>query len=131
MLADDERNLAISREAFGLFHEIIGRRLSLRRLTVADSTALRRDARGNLLGIGRRHEVPVLAVVFFVTEKRCYLHDTLRERRVGRAVIERQVRMLHETLATIGEEGFDSVTVLDEEQSRRVSVEIAPYRRGT
>lgn len=130
MLADDEDNLAISRQAFELFHELIDRRLTLRRLTVADSTALRRDARRALLQIGRRREVPVLAVVFYVTEERCYLHDTMRERRVGRAVIERQSRLLHEALATIGEEGFDGITVLDEEQCRRVSVEIAPYRRG-
>jgi protein phosphatase len=125
MLADDERNLAISREAFELFHDLIARRLRLGRLTVADSTALRRDARRALLGIGRRQGVPVIAIVFDVDEARCYYHDTLRTRRVGRAVIERQVKLLQDTLKTIRDEGFDEVVVLDEALARQVHVEVA------
>lgn len=124
MLADDERRLAVSREAFELFHDIISRRLRLGRLTVADSTALRRDARRTLLEIGRREGVPVIAIVFDVDEARCYHHDTLRPRRVGRAVIERQVRLLRETLKTIKAEGFDDVMVLDETLARQVHVEV-------
>ncbi len=124
MLADDERNMAVSREAFDLFHAIIDRRLRFRRLTVADSTALRKEARKILLEIGRRREVPVLLIVFDVTEDRCYLHDKLRERRVGRAVIARQVRLLIEALRAIPQEGFDSVTVLDDSSAPRASLEI-------
>jgi protein phosphatase len=126
MLADDERNLAVSREAFRLFHTIIDLRLGFRRLTVADSTALRRNARQILLELGRRHGLPVHLIVFDVSEERCYLHDTLRERRVGRPVIARQVRLLHESMKTISEEGFDAVTVLEDAQARTASVEIVP-----
>lgn len=129
MLADDERSLAVSREAFDLFYSIIERRLRLRRLTVADSTALRRDARRTLLEIAQRHTVPVIAIVFAVDEERCYLHDTLRERRVGRAVIARQVGLLYESLKTIDAEGFEEVVVLDETQARQTSVEIQPFTR--
>ncbi len=129
MLADDERNMAVSREAFDLFHAIIDRRLRLRRLTVADSTALRKEARKMLLEIGRRREVPVLLIVFDVTEDRCYLHDRLRERRVGRAVIARQVRLLYEALRVIPQEGFDSVTVLDDTSASRASLEIVTGAR--
>lgn len=64
MLGDDERNLSVSPEAFELFHTIIDRRLRLDRLTVADSTALRPDARRTLLEIARRHAAPVSLVVF-------------------------------------------------------------------
>ncbi len=124
MLADDERNMAVSREAFDLFHAIIDRRLRFRRLTVADSTALRKDARKTLLEIGHRRGVPVLLIVFDVTEDRCYLHDRLRERRVGRAVIARQVRLLCEALRAIPQEGFNSVTVLDDSSAPRASLEI-------
>lgn len=124
ILGDDERNLAVSPEAFELFHMIIGRRLGLRRLTVADSTALRPEARGTLLGIGRRHAVPVTVIVFDVPEERCYLHDTRRDRRVGRAVIAQHVQQLHEALRTIPHEGFDAVAVLDHETARTTSVDI-------
>ena len=129
MLADDERNMAVSREAFDLFHAIIDRRLHLRRLTVADSTALQKDARGTLLEIGRRRGVPVLLIVFDVTEDRCYLHDRLRERRVGRGVIARQVGLLYEALRTIPQEGFDSVTVLDDTSAPRATLEIVTGAR--
>ncbi len=131
MLADDEHNMAASREAFDLFHTIIDRRLRFRRLAVADSTALRREARRALLEIGRRHGVPVHAFVFDVAEDRCYHHDTLRDRRVGRPVIARQVGLLHEALRSLPQEGFDAVVVLDEVQARRTTVDIvggAPLR---
>lgn len=131
LLADDERTIAVSREAFELFHHIIARRLGLGRLAVADSTALRRDARRSLLAIGRRHGVQVVAVLFDVSEERCYLHDTLRERRVGRAVIARQVRLLQETLRTIRDEGFDDVIILDDVMTRQTSVELVPTGRLT
>jgi O-acetyl-ADP-ribose deacetylase (regulator of RNase III)/predicted kinase len=124
MLADDERNLAVSRQAFELFHYIIDARLGLRRLTVADSTALQPSARRALLEIGRRRGVPVVAIVFDLDVEECYKHDTLRDRRVGRAIVERHVRLLHEALKTISGEGFDEVVVLDAAAARRASVEV-------
>lgn len=130
MLADDEHNMAVSREAFDLFHAIIDHRLRFRRLTVADSTALRKEARKRLLEIGRRRNLPVLLIVFDVTEDRCHLHDRLRERKVGRAVIARQVRLLSEALRTIPQEGFDSVTVLDDASASRASLEIVTGARA-
>ncbi len=129
MLGDDERNLAVSPEAFELFHTIIDRRLRLGRLTVADSTALRPEARRTLLEIGRRHALPVTLIVFDVPEERCYLHDTRRERRVGRAVIAQHVAQLQEALRTIPEEAFDSVTTLDDAMARATSVEIVGERQ--
>lgn len=126
MLGDDERNLAVSRDAFELFHFIIARRLALGRLAVADSTALRPEARRALLEIGRRAGVPVHLIVFDVGEDRCYYHDTLRARRVGRPVIARHLEQLREALKTIPHEGFDQVTILDDALARTASVELVP-----
>ncbi|MDR7520591.1 MAG: AAA family ATPase [Armatimonadota bacterium] len=133
MIADDERNIAVSREAFELFHLIIDRRVRFGRLTVADSTALRREARRALLQIGRRHGVPVILIVFDVSLERCFYHDTLRHRRVGRAVIERHIRLLQDTLRTVADEGFDQVVILDEVLARQASVDLGgspPQRPG-
>lgn len=129
MLGDDERNLAVSPEAFELFHTIIDRRLRLRRPTVADSTALRSDARRTLLDIGQRHAVPVTLIVFDVSEEQCYLHDTRRERRVGRPVIAQHVRQLQDALRTIPQEGFNAVIMLDDALARTSSVEIVAGAR--
>lgn len=134
MLCDDERNMAVSAEAFELFHTIIDRRLRLGRLAVADSTALKPEARRALIEIARRHAVPVTLLVFDVPEERCYFHDTLRERRVGRTVISQHVEQLQETRRTIPDEGFDIVAILDDAAARTASVEIAtrgPHPEGT
>ncbi|MBI4280542.1 MAG: AAA family ATPase [Armatimonadetes bacterium] len=126
LLSDDESNISISRDAFELFHFIIDRRLRLGRLTVADSTAVRREARRALLRIGRRHGVPVVVIVFDVPEDVCYHHDTQRRRRVGRAVITKHQEELREALPAIPQEGFDQVIILGAEDLRHTSVDIVP-----
>lgn len=124
MIADDEADISVSREAFELFHFIIDLRLRHRRLTVADSTALRAEARRDLLRLARRHQVPAVLVVFDVSEERAYALDTRRERRVGRAVIRRQWEALQRALRTIPEEGFDRVYVLGEADVASATLEI-------
>lgn len=67
MIADDESNMAVSGEAFDLFHQIVHTRLRRGRLAVADSTALSKDARRELRQLGRRARVPVILIVFDVS----------------------------------------------------------------
>ncbi|MDQ7828390.1 MAG: AAA family ATPase [Armatimonadota bacterium] len=124
MIADDEADISVSREAFELFHFIIDLRLRHCRLTVADSTALRAEARRDLLRLARRHQVPAVLVVFDVSEERAYALDTRRERRVGRAVIRRQWEALQRALMTIPQEGFDQVYVLGEDDVTSATVEV-------
>jgi predicted kinase len=132
MIGDDEANIRVSREAFELFHQIIELRLRHRHLTVADSTALRPEARTTLLHIGRRCEVPMVAILFDVAEATCLRRDEGRSRRVGGAVIHRQWKAFQQTLHRVPAEGFGQVVVLGEDSLRRVHVEIlgASGRRG-
>jgi predicted kinase len=132
MIADDEANIRVSREAFELFHQIIQLRLQHRHLTVADSTAVRPEARKTLLHIGRRCDVPTVAIGFDVAEETCLRRDKGRSRRVGRAVIHRQWETFQQALDRVPTEGFDQVVVLGEDDLRRVRVEIleASGRRG-
>jgi len=133
MIADDEANIRISREAFELFHQIIELRLRHCHLTVADSTAVRPEARKALLHIGQQCEVPTAAILFDVAEATCLRRDEGRARRVGRAVIHRQWEAFQQALRRVPSEGFSQVVVLGEDDVRRVHVEIlgAPGRRGT
>ena len=132
MIADDEANIRVSREAFELFHQIIELRLRRRHLTVADSTALRPEARTTLLRIGRRCEVATVAILFDVAEVTCVRRDEGRPRRVGRAVIHRQWKAFQQALHRLPAEGFGQVVVLGEDDLRRVQVEIlqASGRQG-
>ncbi|MDQ7842911.1 MAG: AAA family ATPase [Armatimonadota bacterium] len=124
MIADDERDLRVSPDAFALFHQIIDLRLRYGRLAVADSTALHPAARRALRRIARRRQRPVVMIVFNVSEETCRLWDGRRERQVGAAVIHRQWQMLQEALARIPGEGYDQVVVLGEDEVGRAQVEV-------
>ncbi len=125
MISDDEGNIRVSPEAFELFYLIIDLRLRHRRLTVADSTALRREARRELLNLARRHNVPAVLIVFDVSEERAQtLNAHRRGRRVGRPVIREQWERLREALPTITDEGFDQVYILGEDEVSATSVRV-------
>ena len=124
IISDSESNIAVSPEAFELFYHIIDLRLRHRRLTVADSTALRPQARRALLQLARRHGVPAVIIIFDVSEARAYAHDTHRARKVGRPVIREQWERLQEALRAVPQEGFDQVHILGEEETGTTSVEL-------
>lgn len=124
MIADDEANIRVSRDAFELFHTIIETRVRHQRLTVADSTALQPDARQTLRQIARRGEVPVIAILFDVSEATCQAWDLRRDRRVGRPVIHRQWERFQHVLRTAPDEGFDQVVILGEDELGTMQVQI-------
>jgi predicted kinase len=124
MIADDEDDQSVSRDAFELFHRLIELRLRRRRLAVADSTALSPEARRELRALARRAGAPVTIFVFDLPASVCLAWDARRTRRVGPAVIHRQWEMLQEALRRIPEEGYDQVVVLGEEDVRTAQVQI-------
>lgn len=125
MIADDEANIRVSRDAFALFHEIIALRLRRRRLAIADSTALHPEARRALRTIARRSGAPVTVVVFDIPEATCRVWDARRERTVGAEVIRRQWSMLQDALRRIPNEDYAQVVVLGEDDVTRTRVDVA------
>lgn len=124
MIGDDESNMAVSKEAFVLFHQIIDLRLHHRKLTVADSTALSKDARRTLRRLARRAGVPAVLIVFDASEDTCVRRNEGRRRRVGRPVLHQQWLRLQEAIRDIARESYDHRTVLNEHDLRDVRVEI-------
>lgn len=124
MIADDEANIWVSRDAFALFHEIIETRLRHRRLAVADSTALRPDARRTLRGIARRWEVPVTVILFDVPAQTSMRWDERRSRKVGHPVISHQWQRFQQALRDVPAEGYDQVIILGEEDLAKTRVEL-------
>lgn len=115
LVSDSETKMASSREAFKLFRYTIERRLSLNRFTVADSTAITRRARGELLRLARKYGFHVALLIFNIPTEICLERNSGRDRRVIRPVIARMQRMLRHTMKVVHQEGFDSVHVLSEE----------------
>ena len=130
MISDDPSNQRVSGDAFDLFHFIIDRRLKWRRLAVADSTALTRQARRLLLRIARDRGVPAVLLLFDVPLQTCLERDLVRPQPVGEEVVRRQYDQLEEARKTVREEGFDQVHVLREEDLRdiRIMVQRHPAR---
>lgn len=114
VVSDSETNMAASGEAFRLFRHIIERRLSLGRFTVADSTALTKRARRELLNIGRKYSFNITLLVFDLPEKVCLARNAGRERRVIKSVIAGMHKELRHALSSVRDEGFDEVHVISE-----------------
>jgi protein phosphatase len=125
VVADDERDLRASAAAFAVFHQIIDSRLSFRRLTVADSTALHPDARRDLRRIARRRVAPTTLMAFDIPEDVCVAWNARRTRRVARSVIRRQRVQMDDALARVAGEGYDQVVILGPPELDRVAVRIA------
>ncbi len=125
MIADDEANLRVSGHAFALFHQIIDSRLRFRRLTVADSTAVRSDARAALRRLGRRWKLPVMLIAFDVPEETAIQWDGRRGRGVGSAVIHRQWMQFQEALRGISAEGYDHMVRLGEDDVTHAQVALS------
>src|SRR5262249_20192916 len=63
LISDDEADQSVSGMAFDLLHDVVGKRLAAGRLTVVDTTALRAQARRELIKIGRRYNTPVIMIL--------------------------------------------------------------------
>ena len=110
LLADDPADQSVSAAAFGLAYGIIEERLRRRRLTVFDATSVEPAARRTLLQIAARQHLPAVAIVLDLPVAACVRRNGARDgRRVGAAVIGRQVRALRDAPAGIEAEGFAAV----------------------
>lgn len=114
LVSDDEANQEVNRQAFAVFYEILRQRLSLRRLTVADSTALQAFARQKLLRIAEAYRVPAHAVVFDAPLPLLLEWNRQRDRQVPEDVLVRQSAILEALLqsGTLHTEGFAAVHLL-------------------
>lgn len=119
---------AASSRAFDLFYQLLDERLAQGELAVADSTALTRDARRRLLRLARRHELPATLVVLAASLETCLRQNARRARRVPQRVIVHHIRQLEQLLARLGEEPFDHIYVLTDQDlsSDRAAVRRVP-----
>ncbi len=124
LVCDDEKDQRFQAQAFALLNCLIEQRLSINRLCVVDSTALAPQARKSLLELSRRFRVPSTALLLNVPLAACLERDAGRERTVGAPAIERQYQLFEQAKAAIGQEGFDQVIELGEQDLEGVEIEI-------
>ena len=131
LVSDDERDQRYSEQAFSLLHYIVEKRVSINRLSVIDSTALREATRRSLLSLARRYQVPCVLFLFHVPLEKCLARDQNRERSVGAPIVEEQVQLFEETCRGVHQEGFDHVVEFRDEEMDGVRFEVVfrPVKR--
>lgn len=122
LVCDDETNQQVNRDTFDLFHYIINKRMYQSRFTIADSTALRPDARRRLLEVAQRHSYHTCLLIFNISPAICLQRDQKRARLVGEQVITYHAGLLQQTIQNAPGEGWHQIYILGEQD---VTAEIA------
>ncbi len=113
LVADDENDQTVSKEAFAVVHFIAAQRLALGRLTVIDATNVEPEGRKALIALARKYHFLTTAIVFNLSEKLCLERNEQRpDRTFGPHVVRRQTRLLRQSLHNLKKEGFSHVHVL-------------------
>jgi predicted kinase len=125
MICDDENNQQINRDTFDLFYYIIQKRMYLGRFTVADSTALRFDARRRLRVQSRHFGYYGCLLIFNTPPEICLARNRLRSRSVEEQVIPYHAGLLQQTLIDAPSEGWEQVCVLGvDDMDTQIEVEV-------
>ncbi len=115
LVADDETDQSVTREAFEILHFITAKRLAAGRLTVIDATNVQPEARKPLIALARQYHVLPVAIVFDLPERVCRDRNAHRtDRQIGGHVIHRQIGEMRRGLRGLQKEGFRTVITLDE-----------------
>lgn len=128
LVADDENDQSATRDAFAVLHLIVRRRLVRGLLTVVDATNIKKRSREPLLRFAMETGVPALAVVLDLPQEIIISRHLKRtDRDFAVDVIDRQHRQMLDGMATLDQEGFERIIVLDSvEQADQVSFNIVP-----
>ncbi len=116
LVCDDENNQQVNRDSFDLFYYIIHKRMFHGRFTIADSTALKPEARLRLLELAQRHRYHQCLLIFNTPPLVCLQRDQGRHRFVGEQVIAYHTGLLQQTLLDAPNEGWEQIHVLGEDE---------------
>jgi protein phosphatase len=107
LVADDENDQSATPQAFAVLYFIAARRLRRGRVTVVDSTNVRRADRQRLLWLAERYRRPAVAVLFNLPLDVCLQRAALRtDRAVDADAVRRQWEAMPHSTAPLLEEGF-------------------------
>jgi len=123
LIADDENNQSVTKEAFELARFIAAKRLKRGMLTVIDATNVQPDARKDWIALAREYHVLPVAIVLNTPESICQARNKTRtDRALGQHVIPQQIGLLRRSLRHLRKEGFRQVVELSSvEEMDRIS----------
>ncbi|WP_236668676.1 AAA family ATPase [Hymenobacter rubidus] len=105
LVADDENDQSVSKDAFELLHYLVAMRLKRGLLTVVDATNVQEEGRKPLVALARQyHVLPVAIVLDVVAQERNAQRPDRRH--LGRHVIASHRQQLRRSLRNLKQEGF-------------------------
>ncbi len=115
MVCDDENNQKYNRDSFDLFYYILRKRMLNGFFCVADSVALKPQARRELRDISRHYGYYGCLLLLDTPLEVCIQRDAQRERRVGENVLRYHSGLVPQVLVDAPEEGWERIRVVPEE----------------
>lgn len=110
LVADDENDQTVTKEAFDILQYIAGKRLEAGRLTVVDATNVKAEDRKPLVALARRYHCLPVAIVFDLPGRVCRDRNATRsDRHFSGEVIRHQQGAMRRTLRFLRKEGFRHV----------------------
>ena len=110
LLADNENDQEVTKDAFELLHFVAAKRLELGRLVVIDATNVQSEDRRPLVELARRFHCFPVAIVLDVPERVCHERNRGRaDRDLPRGVVHRQVSQLRRSSSRLKKEGFHRI----------------------
>ena len=116
MIANDEGDQSVSKDAFEALNFIASKRMKHNKLVVIDATNVQGYARTNMLRLAKEHSYLTVAIVLDVSMKLCKERILERERKVPDDVIERQHNQFKDMFSKIYDEGFEHIYFLKDVQ---------------
>jgi predicted kinase len=114
LVSGDEADQAASPVAFRILHRELERRLAAGLTTVVDATNARPDHRRPILARARAAGAGTVAIVLDLDPAEVHVRNASRSRVVDRAVVDRHLAAVRETVdaGRLGLQGFTTVVVL-------------------
>ncbi len=123
LVADDENDQSVSKDAFEVLHIVAGRRLALGKIAVIDATNVQAEARKPLVELAARNHVLPVAIVFDLPERLLVeRHRTRLDRPFGEGVVRQHCQQLKRSLRGLEREGFRKVFILRSEEDVEAEV---------
>jgi len=133
LVSNDENDQAATQDAFQLLHFLTAKRLARGLLTVIDATNVQREARRPLVELAHRYQTVPVAIVLDLPARICETrHEARPDRAFGVYVIRRHRTQLHESIDSLGVEGFQHVSRLRSEADiANIIIERQPLENDT
>ena len=112
LVSDERTDQSATADAFALLQYTAALRLKRRKLTVVDSTAVRRVDRADLVKLARQHHAIPVALVFDIDPSVCSRRNQTRETGPAARIVRRQSWQLRKGLRGLRKEGFGKFRVL-------------------